>query len=162
MSVAPSYVQVAPDSTGKRIDNVTVTTAAGLVERQVVVPGDPENPDAYAAIKSATPAANAYAMAVRDAWPNVDTGIQAPNSGVLVDATGVANDLALLLDGVAIVNNGGAATSVAVANGSGQYLIAPFELADKASLVIPCYGRPVVGLRFLGAAGVTLQAWGRS
>jgi hypothetical protein len=77
MAVVPSSITVAPDSTGKKVDNVQVTTTEGDVQRQVSSLGDPENPDGYAAVKNATPASDAYGVVVRLAVPIVDTGLVA-------------------------------------------------------------------------------------
>ena len=49
MTITPSLVGV-PAFTGTpqaNVDNVQVTTSAGVVQRQVVVPGDPANPSNY-------------------------------------------------------------------------------------------------------------------
>jgi hypothetical protein len=43
--VNDTSVQVAPDSTGKAIDNTTVPTGAGTVYRQTVSIGDPSSRD---------------------------------------------------------------------------------------------------------------------
>lgn len=48
--MADGFVQVAPDSTGKKIDASELLVGANTVERQRVVIGDPTNPGAFASI----------------------------------------------------------------------------------------------------------------
>lgn len=51
---ADGFVQVAPDSTGKKIDNTEVTRNDGtIVERQRVVLADPDRLDAFVRITHA-------------------------------------------------------------------------------------------------------------
>ena len=48
------YVQVAPDSTGKKIDNTELTRADGtIVERQRVVLADPDSASSFAGVTHA-------------------------------------------------------------------------------------------------------------
>lgn len=51
MAVTDQVVQVAPDSTGKKIDNSELTRDDGtVVERQRVNISDPEDPNAHTAV----------------------------------------------------------------------------------------------------------------
>jgi hypothetical protein len=63
--VSDGVVQVAPDSTGKKIDTSELTVNAQTVERQRVNLSDPTVAAALAAVKNADPASNDYALAVR-------------------------------------------------------------------------------------------------
>lgn len=76
MAITPSFVAVAPDSTGKLIDNVEVNTGlSDVVQRQVTVTGDPEDPAGRARVLAAPPAANAYGAVVKsDDRGNYDSG----------------------------------------------------------------------------------------
>lgn len=51
MATTEGYVQVAPDSTGAKIDTTEVTTAGGTVDRQTVGIGDPADGSARAAVR---------------------------------------------------------------------------------------------------------------
>lgn len=158
--MADGTVRVPPDDLGKRIDTTELSVEGLTVERQRVQLAGGADVE-VAGVKNALPSSTEYGSVVRHPAHNVNTGIEAPASAVLVDASGIANGLAFELDGVAFVNNAGTVKTVGVANGSSQYLIAPFELADKASLHVACHGRPVTGLKWLAPTGVTVQAWGR-
>lgn len=69
MGATPGYVQVPPDSTGKKIDNTVVDTGAGTVERQVIVVADPSDPDGYAEVLAADPTGTEGGLVVRPISP---------------------------------------------------------------------------------------------
>lgn len=65
MAISESFVQGPPDSTGKKIESVEVTTSQGVVERQVIAHGDPVDPSARVAVLNADPAGGAYGAVQR-------------------------------------------------------------------------------------------------
>jgi len=64
-SPAPGFVQVAPDSTGKKIDTCEVSTASGTVERQGICVGDPADGSGLCAVRQDNAqSATDYSLAV--------------------------------------------------------------------------------------------------
>lgn len=72
MPVAHKFIQVPPDSTGKKVDQAELTIGAHTVNRQVVCLGDPETGDAITTMKNAPPAGTDYGLVTREA----PTGMQ--------------------------------------------------------------------------------------
>jgi hypothetical protein len=88
--MSDGYVQVAPDSTGKRIDNSPIVLPAGtvivnsdgtkttlavdtIVYRQRTVIADPSNPTAMAAVLLNNPAAGEYGLVVLPSGDDMNT-----------------------------------------------------------------------------------------
>lgn len=65
VAVVESAIGLAPDSTGKKVDNTEVVTSAGTVERQVTVTGDPSDPNARTNVSQNDPDRLAYGTVVR-------------------------------------------------------------------------------------------------
>lgn len=65
MAAGDDFVQIPPDSTGKKVDVSKVTTASGDVERQRAVLGDNVDPLALVKVTNAQPAASDYGLATR-------------------------------------------------------------------------------------------------
>jgi hypothetical protein len=55
-----AYIQVPPDSTGKKIDASQVTTGDGQVLRESNVTADPVDASALQNVRNAAPGANDY------------------------------------------------------------------------------------------------------
>lgn len=68
--MADSYIQVPPDSTGKRTDTETVTTGVGEVHRQRVQPIPPTASNTYGENAAVTPGATATLVSFNapDGW----------------------------------------------------------------------------------------------
>ena len=64
--MAESYVQLQPDSTGKKIDTAELTVGGNTVERQIVVLADPSAAAAQVPVANTQPAGGAYGLAVRE------------------------------------------------------------------------------------------------
>jgi hypothetical protein len=79
--MADGFVQVAPDSTGKKVDNEEITTGAGTVERQRVRLGGLAAAE-LADVRNATPGGTDYGIVTR----NIPSGTQ-PVSGTFWQAT---------------------------------------------------------------------------
>jgi len=62
-------VQVAPDSTGKKVDTSELTVNSQTVERQRVVQADPADPLGLGAVKNSAPAGTEYAPVTRPIAP---------------------------------------------------------------------------------------------
>jgi hypothetical protein len=154
------FIQPPPNAGGPKVDTSKVTKDGVDYQRQVNQIGG-SDADAVVEPTSTLPASNAVALPVRHARANFDTGLQAPNASVLVAAANLAVDEAACLDGIAFENVTGESIVVGAANGAGQYLVAPFDLAGGATEVKPQAGRPIVGLKWLAPAGVLVQAWGQ-
>ncbi len=65
--MADAVVQVAPDSTGHKIDVTDLTVGANTVARQRINVADPSTAAALAAVKNANPASGDYGVVVREA-----------------------------------------------------------------------------------------------
>jgi len=63
--MADGVVQVAVDSTGKKIDTSKITVGANTVERQRIVVADPTTAAAMAAVTNVAPANTTYALVTR-------------------------------------------------------------------------------------------------
>jgi hypothetical protein len=91
MAVVPSKIVVADTPGGlKNMGTVEVTTSAGLVELEVVVDGDPADPNALAAVVNSAPATAAYGKVVREASPLARPGGTAALTNVAQNASSVA------------------------------------------------------------------------
>lgn len=88
--MADAFVQVFPDSDGKKVDNTTVTTAEGEVYRQAVSLGDPAT-NTRAAVATAEPATDAPGLVVRlvpsEPPPRMHTPLGGSRNDGLLDAT---------------------------------------------------------------------------
>lgn len=73
--MADGYVQVAPDSTGKKIDNSELTVGSNTVERQRVVLGDDAEGAALALVTRTEPEAEAYGLATREIAGGADANL---------------------------------------------------------------------------------------
>lgn len=63
--MADSYIQVTPDSTGKKVDTSEITVGANVVERERDVLSDPVDPAGLAQVINTTPAGTEYGLVVR-------------------------------------------------------------------------------------------------
>jgi hypothetical protein len=68
-----SYVQVATDGSGKKVDNTDVTTGAGTVYRQRISLADGATAAANVKVTNAEPSASDYGLATRPLLPVVTT-----------------------------------------------------------------------------------------
>ena len=82
--MADGIVQVAPDSTGKKIDSSEITVGANTVERQRINIADPTTAAAIASILNSAPAGTEYALLTR-----LISSIAAPVMVKLTDGTNV-------------------------------------------------------------------------
>lgn len=64
--MADSYVQLQPDSTGKKVDTAEVTVGSNTVERQRVILSDGVTAAAQALVANTQPAGGNYGLAVRE------------------------------------------------------------------------------------------------
>jgi hypothetical protein len=71
--MADGLVQVAPDSTGKKIDTSEIIVGANTVERQRIVVADPTTAAAMAAVINTDPASTVYGIATRSIQRQVPT-----------------------------------------------------------------------------------------
>jgi hypothetical protein len=156
--MSSDYVQLPPDSTGKKVDCAEIDG----VERQVVAFGDPSTRAAMVAVRDALPGSSEYGLVTREAPANVDTGI-VPGTGSLVAINGEAIDdtETVYLEGLAIECHAGDAVNVTVTNGADQAIVPTMMFYGPQFLVQPMYGRPVTGLKVNAPSSVTVQAWGR-
>lgn len=74
--MADGFVQVAPDSTGAKMDTSELTVGANVVERQRTVIASDSVAAGVAAVVNSTPANNAYGLAVRTVGQSVIQGLQ--------------------------------------------------------------------------------------
>lgn len=79
--MANGIVQVAPDSTGKKVDTSELTVGTNTVERQRIVISDDATAAALAAVKNSTPGTSDYGVVVRTAGQTIIQGLQ-PNATV--------------------------------------------------------------------------------
>jgi hypothetical protein len=83
-------VVLPPDSTGKKVDTVELTVGTNLVERQVVVLGDPTTPTGFAAVLASAPTGAEAGLVVRQVGSstvsvaNFPTGFSVTGSTVAV------------------------------------------------------------------------------
>lgn len=140
MAITPSFVRVAPDSTGKYIDNVEVNTGlADVVQRQVTITGDPEDPDGRGRVLAAPPAADAYGVVVRsDDRGNYDSGrsllVVAGGSGVVFGGGD-----SIFVKAIILMNQSNQLQSVVGLDGAlNQYF--NIELKPREVKPLPFYG----------------------
>lgn len=117
------------------VDNVSVTTGVGLVNRQGIVPSDPENPNARQAVLSTRPATNRYGSVVRQAPALADSGNQllttSPASAYGSTVSGV---------GVLLVNLTDQIQKVTVTDGNDLPYLQEYPLAPRKTEWIPLGG----------------------
>lgn len=92
--MADGFIQVAPDSTGKKVDNSELTVGANTVERQRIVNADDTVAAALARVLNAQPASTDYGLAVRQAGdglaPTIATASSNGQTLFSLDALGYA------------------------------------------------------------------------
>lgn len=64
--MADAYVQVQPDSTGKKVDTSQLTVAATTVERQRIIIADTADSAGLVPVTATQPSGSAYGLAIRD------------------------------------------------------------------------------------------------
>lgn len=85
-----TFVQVPPDSTGKKVHNALLDVGGDPRVAQITPIGDPDNPDAVAKVRDASPQPSDYGVVVRQAPPNYDSGLAAlPTVSTVVVGTTV-------------------------------------------------------------------------
>lgn len=143
MAINETFIQVAPDSNGKKVDNTQVTTAAGDVLRQQIGLTDPEDAAARARVTNAPPAANAYGIAVRPVEDVFDTGM------VSVPAVlGAVTPDTIKVDVILLVNLKDVIHEVTVTNTNGDIYVPAVQLSARQVLPIPMYGIAMVGIKW--------------
>jgi len=65
--MSDGYIQVPPDSTGKKIDQDVLTVSGQVVHRSRQVAADPVDPVALARVKNTQPSSTEYGQVVRQA-----------------------------------------------------------------------------------------------
>lgn len=63
--MSDAYVQINPDSTGKKVDSSELIVSGNTVERQRLVLADDADPSGKAKVQNSTPGANDYGLTVR-------------------------------------------------------------------------------------------------
>lgn len=158
MAITPSYVQVAPDSDGKLIDNVEVDTGQGdVVQRQVTVTGDPEDPDGRGRVLAALPAADAYGAVVRQAAPGFDSAcVTLPNA-----LTALTTDT-IKAKGVLLCNLTSSQKLVTITDTAGAQRLKEFPLQGRMTVYVPLGDVTMVGVKWNAdqAASVNAQLVG--
>jgi hypothetical protein len=163
MAVLESSIGVqepaAPDIS-KRIDNVQVVTGEGAVQRQGIVPSDPEDPAARQKITAARPGVSAYGAVVRQVPANYDSGLLEVDSvaGTPVAITGSTTDLDVLL----LANVGASFVALDLTDGNGLGYMNAFPVGPNSLQAIPLYGiRFAAGVKaHASAAGLKIQLRG--
>ena len=103
MAVVDGSVVLAPDSSGKSVDNSVVTRSDNTTQyRQRTNTSDPSDPNAHAAVRNQDPAANDYGIVVRPAFTNEETEWRA----------GVLNTLRAIMLGIEMQINEGSLNHV--------------------------------------------------
>lgn len=142
MAVTPSYVQVAPDSTGKRIDNTELNTGlpGGVVQRQVTSQGDPEDPDARARVRNTPASASDYGAVVRVAPQfNYDSGLLTLPAGA-----GVLTGTTTKVESLYLANVTEANQFVTVTDGNDKVFLPGKQIPPHDFLLLPLQGRQFV------------------
>lgn len=96
--MADGFVQVAPDSTGKKVDASELTVNAQTVERQRVVIGDPTSDVGLGNVQNSAIAGTEYGLVTRNIPGGTQTiqGVQdASTSGNIIASTTVVGPLAV-------------------------------------------------------------------
>lgn len=95
--MADGIIQVAPDSTGKKLDTSELTVGANTVERERIVWADPTTDVGLGVVTNANPAGTEYAPIVRPITPQ-DDGFRTPVvlyfdeiAGITSEALGTMN-----------------------------------------------------------------------
>lgn len=119
--MADQYVQVAPDSTGKKIDNSELVVGANTVERQRIVVSGAAATE-LADVKNAAPTTE-FGLVTR----NIPSGTQAVSAASLPLPTGAATSALQTQPGVDIgdvtVNNAAGASAVNVQDGGNSITV---------------------------------------
>ena len=113
--MADGIIQVAPDSTAKKLDTSELTVGANTVERERIVIADPTTAGALGAVLNANPAGTEYAPVVRPIMPQ-DAAARTPVVLYLDEITGITSEALATMN----INKGGStstATSYTVTTG---------------------------------------------
>lgn len=146
MAITPSFVRVAPDSTGKFIDNVSPTNPdLVLVQRQVTATADPDVWGAIARVVDAVPATDAFGLVVRQVPP------AAPADSGLVTLTATPGTAitasTLRVAGLVLTNLTTQLQAVNVTNTAGGFHLKDFPLQAKQTIAIAFFGATMVGVK---------------
>lgn len=152
-SLLASFVRVLESATGKKIDNTQVVTAAGDVQRQVTVQGDPTDADARCAVLASMPPADAYGVVAREAAPAYDSGIvNVPDS---IDV--VTGDTIRVL-GVLLCNRTTSAKSFSLTNTAGDFYFKDYPLQGKMTVFLPLGRVEMVGAKWSASVADSVNA----
>lgn len=143
MAVTESVVQVAPDGTGKKIDNTQVTTSQGQVLRQNTVTADPETPGARQKVTNALPGPTDFGAAVREVAPGYDSGVLA-----LPAAIGVVTADTIRAIGILLCNRTAVARPVTVTNTAGDVYLNAYPLQPNMTVFVPLGRVTMVGVKW--------------
>lgn len=158
--MADQFVQVAPNSTGLKVDTSELTVGANVVERQRTVIADDATAAALAKVQNAAPAATDYGLTVRLAGTATAAGAAASGAAISGNPVPVAasdgtNARYLLADTSGRLAMTGAAASGSAAAGN-PVLIAGSDGTNARSLLVDASGRlTVVGVT--GSSALFMQ-----
>lgn len=137
--MADGIVQVAPDSTGKKIDSSELTVGPNTVERQRVVLADDSAAGGLAAVKATAPAGTEQALVTRNIPSGTQTiqGVQdTATTGNIVASTTVVGPLAVTQRNVVTVSIRGTyagVTFIIEASDDGGTSWFPLQVIDNAT-----------------------------
>lgn len=144
MAITPSFAQVAPDSSGKKIDNVhLVNPDADEVERQVTATGDPETWAALQRVRNSLPGSTDYGAVVRQPAPAFDSGIV-----TLEDAAAVATADTVRARSLLLCNLTQTQKLVTITNTAGDFYLKDFPLEGQMTVTIPLGDVTMVGVKW--------------
>jgi hypothetical protein len=144
MPVTASFVRVAPDSTGKKMDNVHLTNPnADEVEREAITLGDPEVWGQLQRVLIAMPPPGTAGTAIREVAPEYDSGIM-----TLPNTLSVLTTDTIRAHGILLVNRTAGKRDVTVTNTAGDFYLKDFELQRKQTVFIPLGRATMIGVKW--------------
>lgn len=154
MAVTPSFVRVAPDSTGKFIDNVELLNPdSDVVERQVTSTGDPEDWDAIQRVRTSLPDASDPGAVTRQAAPGYDSGCV-----TLTDTLAALTALTIRAKGVLLCNLTDVQTLVTITDTAGAYRLKSYPLQGRMTVFVPLGDATMVGVKWNADAAASVSA----
>lgn len=151
--IVADFVQVAPQSTGRKIDNTKVSISGHDVLRQITAAGDPEDPAAYGRVRNSLPGATDYGVVTRVPAPGYDSDVV-----TLPDTLTALTTDTIRAKGVLLCNLTSTQKLVTLTDTAGTERLKEFPLQGRMTTFIPLGDITMVGVKWNADAAASVNA----
>lgn len=140
-----SYVRVALDGLGKRIDNVILSILGEDVYRQVTVTGDPTDTEGLGAVLDEAPTADAYGPVTRNLdIPNFDS-----DRVLLADTLTSITTEDVYVKAFVFFNVSETPQEITVTNDAEDTYVFSYPIPPRAPFCLPMFGIKMTGVKVM-------------